>query len=114
MTDTVRKALAAVAIAITAATLAPAQAAVVRLNVGAHGHGQGHGHGHEHPAGRPVPQGLAGGLRGTVDFNANEEAQGWTDILDGSFITYRVERGGRPHGGPPAHSAAYRVVSAAS
>jgi hypothetical protein len=116
MADTVRKALGVIAVAVTTAMLAPAQAAVVHLTAGTHGHGHAHGHGqgagHADPAGRPAPQGRAGGLRGTVDFNANEEAQGWTDMLDGSFIAYSVEPHERPHGVPSARSAAYRVVSA--
>lgn len=97
-------------IAVAAAALSPAlsQGAVVQFTSWAYGNSWSH----VVDVGTPSHQGAAGGFKGSVNFDAGEEAQGWVDRLNDSFISYCVEITESFHGFPSASMSGYAVMSA--
>ncbi|MBN8511102.1 MAG: PEP-CTERM sorting domain-containing protein [Burkholderiales bacterium] len=110
MTSRIRNTLAAVALAASALAPAASQAAVVRLSSWAYGNSWNN----QVKVGTPAHTGAAGGFKGSVDFDAGEEAQGWVDVADPDFITYCIEITESFHGFPSALMAGYEVRSAAA
>jgi hypothetical protein len=100
------------ALALAGAMLAPAlsQAAEVRLSDWAYGNSWGN----TVTVGTPAHTGAAGGFKGSLNFDAAEEAQGWVDIADPDFITYCVEITESFSGFPSATMSGYAVKSAAA
>lgn len=99
-------------IALAGAMAAPvlSQAAVVRFSDWAYGNSWGN----VVTVGTPSHHGAAGGFKGSVDFDAGEEAQGWVDRLNDSFISYCVEITESFSGFPSASMSGYAVVSASA
>jgi hypothetical protein len=110
MTNSIRKTLGAVAMAAGGLAPAVSQAAVVQLNDWAFGNSWGH----TVTVGQPAHTGAAGGFKGSVDFSAVEEADGWVDRPADTFITYCIEITESFYGFPSAKMAGYAVQSAAA
>jgi hypothetical protein len=71
------------------------------------------GSGNSVNVGTPNHSGLAGGFKGSVDFSADEQAAGFTDMFDNSFISYCVEIN-EHFNLPSGNMSGYSVVSAGS
>jgi hypothetical protein len=110
MTSRIRRTLGAVALAAGMLAPALAQAAAVRLSDWAYGNSWGN----KVTVGAPAHTGAAGGFKGSVDFSAAEEADGWVDIADPDFITYCIEITESFYGFPSALMTGYAVRSAAA
>jgi PEP-CTERM motif len=82
-----------------------AQAAIVNYT------GWAFGSGHSVHVGKPNHRGPAGGFEGSVDFSAAEEAAGFVDRINSSFISYCVEIN-QSFDLPSGNMAGYAVVDA--
>lgn len=103
-TTTIRAIATAAALAGTAAL---SQAATVNFT------GWAFGSGNSVTVGAPNHSGPAGGFKGSVVFNAAEQAAGWQDILNNNFISYCVEIN-EHFSLPSGNMSGYSVVHAAS
>lgn len=102
MNITYKHGLVAAALAGTAML---SQAATVNFT------GWAFGSGNQVSVGTPNHSGLAGGFKGSVDFSAAEEALGFADMMNNSFISYCVEIN-EHFSLPSGNMTGYSVVSA--
>lgn len=108
MQTRIRRALCSTAIAGAALAPALSQAAVVQYTNWAYGNSWSH----VVDVTAPAHKGAAGGFKGSVNFDAGEEAQGWVDRMNDSFVSYCVEITESFHGFPSAFMSGYAVQSA--